>query len=99
MAVEGLDNFARLDAHCLPSMRPEFKRVLVLSVEKSTAEIAQIEHAKGPTIKAWLRIARSDVALALEHGEDLTPGLCGYWVAKHSVDCLKDTVDELRGVL
>ena len=97
MAVEARDNFARLDAHCLDSMRPEFKRVLILNVFKTPAEIARIEHAKEPTIKAWLRIARSEVAL--ERDDNLTAGLCGYWVAKHSGDCLKETVEELRGVI
>lgn len=97
MAVEGLDSFARLDAHCLEHMRPEFKRILILNVSMAAAEIARIEHAKEPTIKTWLRIARAEVAMALEREDDLTPGLCGYWVAKHSGDCLKAAVDELRG--
>lgn len=96
MAIEGGDVFARLDAHCLPAMRAEFKRLLVLNVYMTVKEIARKDHANESTIKAWLRIARAEVAMALEHDDDLTPGLCGYWVARHSGDCLKETVAQVR---
>lgn len=97
MAVEGGDVFARLDGHCVEAMRAEFKRLLVLNVFMTVREIARKDHANESTIKAWLRIARAEVAMALEHDDDLTQGLCGYWVAKHSGDCLKEAVEKVRG--
>lgn len=96
MAVEGLGNFALLDAHCLPNMKPELKRTLILrACGTSFAAIAAEERVSEGTIKARLSTARAEIGLALPTMETLTESLCGYFVANHLSDCLKDAATEL----
>ncbi len=97
MAVEGLDTLARLDAHCLPSMKLELKRALILRVSCRTVfEVAKRESVGVGTVKSRLSISRGEIGLALEGDSEVTAELCGYWVGRHLVDCLKDAATELR---
>ena len=97
MAAQGRDILARLDAHCLGTMQIELKRALILHLTLSTEAISTRELASESTIKNRLRIARAEIALALDETEPLTPRLCGYWIGNHCGDCLKDAVAQLKG--
>ena len=97
MAVEGLDILARLEAHCLPNLKYEDKRLLILNVFLTAAQIARLDDTREETVKAHIRHARVAVELALEEGESMTHGLAAFWVACHRGDCLQDAFERLHG--
>jgi len=98
MAVERLEILERLAAHCLPSLKSDHKRLLILNVSMTAAQIALMDNAKEETTKARIRHARAAVELALDEGESMTQGLAAFWVASHRGDCLRDEFERMRTV-
>ena len=96
MAAQKLDIFERLDAHCLPNLKYEENRLLILNVFLSAAQIAQIDGMNEETIKARIRHARTPIELALEEGEPMTQGLAAFWVACHRGGCMRDAIERLQ---
>lgn len=99
MAEVKLDNLGKLDRHCLPHMKPEHKRVLILkAATNDLAAIARHEHVSEGTVKHRLSIAHAQITMALDRPEELTAGLSNYWVARHFDGCLSDAANALRSI-
>ena len=96
MATQGLDVLARLEAHCLPHLKYEEKRLLILNVFLTATQIARLDGVNEETLKARIRHARVAIELALEEGESMTQGLAAFWVGCHAPGCLKDAMERLQ---
>ena len=97
MAVEGIGNLGKLDRHCLPQMKQEHKRALILkAATNSLTAIARHEQVSDGTVKHRLAVAHAQIAMALARPEELTAGLSGYWIGRHLGGCLSDAAMPLR---
>lgn len=97
MANQGFEVLKLLEAHCLPGMDPAIKRTLILECSgRSHKEIGDSEGASESTVDNWVRVGMAEIALCLPEGVRPSKMIRGYWVGKHSTDCLAHEVAKIR---